>query len=386
MTTLQPQTLYTPSLPQKHARHSHTDQYADWIVADLQTVLSHARTAQVAAEVAPLLCTLYEYLEYHLGWRDEVLHPAPLHMGKLLRPRLLLLACEFASGQAGVDARARQRLARRALPAASSVELLHSFTLIHDDIEDHDEMRRNRLALWKLLGVPQAINMGDILCSLARSSMWRIDGHDIPATTLTRLGYLFDATLLALCEGQFLDISAEGAVKTASATYLTMIERKTAALMACAAEMGACLATTGDDALCAQLGAFGRALGIAFQIRDDLLGIWGAGTLGKPAYGDLRRKKMTLPVMYAIESSDGADRELLRAVYSSDEQPTPDQLRELVRVLEVTHARECALEALAHARQRAQDALAALPIASPLAREPQQQLGAVLVAATAIHI
>src|SRR5262249_17304146 len=168
-------------------------------------------------------------------------------------------------------------------PAAVCVELVHNFSLVHDDIEDGDAERRHRPTLWKLWGVPQAINTGDGIFAMARASLWRLLDDGVDAQVVVSLAPLVDPTCLELCEGQFLDMSYEGRQDVSVTMYLEMIERKTAALMACATEMGGRLADADQPDVAVRLAQFGRALGIAFQLRDDLLGIWSAEQLGKTA-------------------------------------------------------------------------------------------------------
>ncbi|MFI5274565.1 MAG: polyprenyl synthetase family protein, partial [Ktedonobacterales bacterium] len=191
-----------------------------------------------APESAALVEEFEGQIEYHLGWRHPDLSRARSHPGKLLRPALLLLACELAAGTRGAAADERARLARRAVPAAVCIELVHNFSLIHDDIEDGDDERRHRPTLWKLWGVPQAINAGDALFSLARTGLWQLVDVGVSPRVVVALAALLDRTCLDLCAGQFLDMRFERRRDVTVAMYMEMIERKTAALMACATESG----------------------------------------------------------------------------------------------------------------------------------------------------
>ena len=331
---------------------------------------------------SPLLAELFGQIEYHLGWRHPDLTPAHTRGGKLLRPTLLLLAAELAAGRIGTmgdrDAMADARIIEQALPAAVCVELIHNFSLIHDDIEDGDEARHHRPTLWKLWGVPQAINTGDALFSLARMSLWRLTERGVTPQVVVAVAALIDLTCLDLCAGQYLDMCYEGRRDVSVAMYLEMIERKTAALMACATETGARIVAPGDEALAAELGRFGRALGIAFQLRDDLLGIWSAGEIGKTPAGDLRRKKMTLPVLHALESTAARDRRALAAIYEAPGPPSEEQIAVALKVLEHAGARERVRTALQDAAATAREALDAAAAGAPGAQEARDQLATLL--------
>lgn len=281
--------------------------------------------------------SLYGQIGYHLGWRDATFAPSEGHRGKLLRPTLTLLAAELAGGAEAVE---------RALPAAVAVELIHNFSLIHDDIEDGDEERHHRPTLWRLWGQAQAINTGDALFSLARMQLFGLARRGVDASLTLRLAERVDAVCLELCEGQHLDMSFEGRRDVTVAMYLDMIARKTAALMRCAMELGGRIGAPLDEALGERLGAFGQALGLAFQIRDDLLGIWQAQELGKTAAGDVRRKKMSLPVIHALEHSGQKDRVALMRIYFAPGAATDEQIIQALDILERSGARQRAIEAL----------------------------------------
>ena len=191
---------------------------------------------------------------------------------------------------------------RRALPGAAAVELGHNFSLVHDDIEDGDRERRHRPTLWTVHGVPQAINTGDTLFSLSRIALHRLTDLGFPDAKVLRLMRLFDETCLALCEGQYLDIASSASDEVMSVdAYFDMIGRKTAALIAASIEAGALLATD-DDEVIARYRGFGWALGLAFQLNDDLLGIWGAERSTGKEPSDIAHRKKTLPVIYAHET------------------------------------------------------------------------------------
>jgi len=231
-------------------------------------------------------------LRYHMGWVDPSFDACEARLGKRVRPALCLLACDGCRGAWG-----------RALPAAAALELLHNFTLIHDDIEDRDRTRRSRPTVWSLWGEPQAINAGDTLLAVAQLTLLGLHEKGISPEAVLRATRLFNATCVALTVGQHLDISFESRSEVSVAQYLEMIEAKTGALVACSCEMGALIAGA-QDAQRERLRAFGRHLGLAFQMQDDILGIWGdSDATGKPVGADIVRRKKTLPLLHGLENS-----------------------------------------------------------------------------------
>jgi geranylgeranyl diphosphate synthase type I len=255
----------------------------------------------------PATAGVYEMCRYHLGLDGSG------SSGKRMRPLLGLLAYASITGDH-----------RRALPGAAAVELGHNFSLVHDDIEDDDRERRHRPTLWALHGIPQAINTGDMLFSLSRIALHRLTDLGFPDRTVLRLMRLYDHTCVALCEGQFLDIwMAEHDDSLSVELYFDMIGRKTAALISASIEAGAVLATD-DEAVIDGYKAFARDLGIAFQLNDDLLGIWGREHATGKEPTDVARRKKTLPVIYAFEHATpetGAPRGVWR------DRPDPDRCR-----------------------------------------------------------
>jgi geranylgeranyl diphosphate synthase type I len=225
-----------------------------------------------------------------------------------MRPLLGLLAYASIAGDY-----------RPALPGAAAVELGHNFSLVHDDIEDGDRERRHRATLWALHGIPQAINAGDALFSLSRVALHRLSDLGFSDARVLRVMRLYDMTCVALCEGQYLDIwASEQAEPMSVELYFDMIGRKTAALIAASIEAGALLATD-DETVIARYRAFGWALGIAFQLNDDLLGIWGEQRQTGKEPSDVARHKMTLPVIYAFDHANPQECATLERVWRTDE-------------------------------------------------------------------
>ncbi len=303
---------------------------------------------------------LYEMVRYHLGLDGEGAS------GKRLRPLLGLLAYASIAGDH-----------RLALPGAAAVELGHNFSLVHDDIEDRSVQRHHRATLWTVYGVAQAINTGDTLFTLSRMALYRLRELGFADAKVLDLMRLYDETCLALSEGQFLDIwTAEHDRFLSVEDYFDMIGRKTAALIAASVQSGAMLATD-DQQIVGSYRAFGWALGIAFQLNDDLLGIWGEQeTTGKEP-SDLAEHKKTLPVLYALERAGPDDRDRLLQLYRLPEVSAAD-VREARAILERAGARDYTRE---QARTYRDEALVQLERAGVARGEPLERLRLIVVSA-----
>ena len=243
---------------------------------------------------------LYQMLSYHLGLDSEA-----GTRGKRMRPLLGLLAYQSLTGDY-----------HAALPGAAAVELGHNFSLVHDDIEDADTERHHRPTLWAIWGVPLAINAGDALFALSRLALYRLLGEFSERRVLA-LMRVYDETCLALCEGQYLDIAFERQADVTVDAYLEMIGKKTAALVAASVEAGAILATD-DRATADAYRRFGYDLGMAFQMADDVKGaFWTMAQSGKAQGGDIRKRKKTLPLVWALEHASDEQRARLLEIYAS---------------------------------------------------------------------
>ncbi len=235
----------------------------------------------------------YGMMQYHMGWLDENLAPISVPTGKRIRPLLCLLACGAAGGSP-----------ESATPAAAGLELLHNFSLIHDDIEDDSATRRHRPTVWKLFGLPLACNAGDGMFSLAHTAFFGLERNDMRADQVLAALRIFNQTCVALTEGQYMDMSFEGLDHVSVPEYFAMIAGKTGALLAATTEIGAVVASAPPEVV-AEYRQFGAALGRAFQLRDDILGIWGDEALtGKSAASDILSKKKSLPVLYAMADAN----------------------------------------------------------------------------------
>jgi geranylgeranyl diphosphate synthase, type I len=305
------------------------------------------------------LLKIYGQMQYHLGWLDQELRPADGHPGKLLRPKLLLLSYELAWAQGQTSSTNHLALSLRpALPVAAAVELAHNFTLLHDDIQDGDVERRHRPTVWSVWGIPQAILAGDALLALARLHLWKTLHEEVEPATAVNLAKLFDTSLLKLTEGQYLDMSFEQQQQVSLSSYEEMISRKTATLMRCATEMGATLGTRNQEII-EGLARFGHALGLAFQVRDDMLGVWATEVeLGKLPAGDIYRRKKSLPILHAFQYAQPDDQQALAKIYNRDAPITQEQAQEILAIFVRTRTREYCNQFLAQQCQQARLALA----------------------------
>ncbi len=245
---------------------------------------------------------LLRELRVHVGLEDEG-GRAIDGMGKLLRPSLVL----FVADELGA-------LTSEALPAAVGLEFVHNFSLVHDDIQDQDRTRRGRPTVWARCGIPEAINAGDLLHAIATRVVLRAGGEAAAALA---------AAAVEMIEGQSLDLAFEKRSATVD-EYLRMVDQKTGALLRCAFELGGIVAGA-DAGVRERLASLGRAVGRAFQIQDDLLGVWGNGdTIGKPRGSDVRRRKKSFPAAAAFSRAAAADRARLEAIYASEPVSEPD--------------------------------------------------------------
>jgi geranylgeranyl diphosphate synthase type I len=265
-----------------------------------------ARLEQLSSEVDAWTRSIFErhrpsaerfagMLSYPLGWVDSNLRsldpPAPA--GKRLRPALCLLVCEAVGGDH-----------RPALAAAAAVELIHNFSLVHDDIQDESLLRRGRPTVWAQWQTAQAINVGDSLFALGQLALLQ-DPAASPELLVGSAARL-SVTCLRLVEGQYLDLELQSFGSASLKAYQTMIAGKTAALLECSAWLGARFGGVGTERA-ERFAGFGRELGLAFQYHDDLLGVWGDPALtGKSSDADLRSRKQALPAVLALQATGPA--------------------------------------------------------------------------------
>lgn len=250
---------------------------------------------------------LYDMMRYHMGWKDEKLRPAVTYGGKRIRPILCLTVSEAIGGDHRV-----------ALPLAAAIELVHNSSLMVDDVYDESLLRRGRPAAWTIWGPQQAVLAGLDMQALMNIATLRLQDNCVPPAKVIRALYKLSDTLLKMCEGQSMDMSFEEISTVSVEDYFRMVSRKTAALIECATYCGALLATD-DENLTKHYGSFGRKLGIAFQIVDDILGIWGRlESTGKTQSIDLKSKKKTLPFLHGLTVADSKQRERITEIYDQE--------------------------------------------------------------------
>ena len=232
---------------------------------------------------------LYDMLRYCMGWSDAYGVPLETKKGKGIRPSLCLFTCDALGGDI-----------EKALPAAVSLELIHNFSLIHDEIQDSDEIRHHRPTLWNVWGIPKALVAGNVMRVLADKSMSTMPSDH--SKLLTVSSSIVSEACLEMIEGQYMDISFEGGDGISVDQYMKMISHKTGALLRSSVHIGAVIGSRGGR-VADIFREIGIKLGFMFQIRDDILGTWGETTsTGKPVGSDIRRKKNTLPIIHARET------------------------------------------------------------------------------------
>jgi geranylgeranyl diphosphate synthase type I len=252
--------------------------------------------------------TVNKYLNSKLKGNPKKLYDAAGHLivngGKRLRPYMVIRSCQILKGKVS-----------NAMPAASAVEMVHNFSLVHDDIMDNDEMRHGVPTVHKKFGMPIAILAGDVLFSKAFQVI--TDSKLSPSAT-TQLVSRLSKACVDICEGQLLDVTmAEEKKIPSQAEYITMIGKKTAALFDVSCAMGAICATNKPKDI-SNLSSFGRNLGIAFQITDDLIGVMGDPKITKkPVGNDLREGKKSLPILMAIKLAKGNDKKIILKAFGN---------------------------------------------------------------------
>ncbi len=293
---------------------------------------------------------LYAWMRYHLGWEDIEGRPEQASGGKMLRPVAVLLAAEACGAHAN-----------QAVAAAAAVELIHNFSLLHDDVEDRSDFRRGRANLWTFAGDAQAINTGDGMFTLARLATYRLLDAGVPAERVVAAMRELDEACLCLVEGQYLDISFETRIDVTQDEYWRMAAGKTAAMFAAPFAMGAAIAGA-EPRVVEGFRAFGHHIGLAFQAVDDILGIWGDSALtGKPVGDDLLSRKMTCPVIAALDASGDASA-LLRRAYGQPARPGED-VTPLAKLVAQTGARALTQTMAERQEEEALDALRAAGVA-----------------------
>ena len=262
---------------------------------------------------------LYRMMAYHMGWLDDQGETIEMEIGTRTHATLCAITCEAMGGDI-----------KKALPAAAALELIENFSQIHRDIQEGSPERHHRPTVWWVWGPAQGINAGDAMHALARLSLLRQTENIIsPEQALTAVAKL-DTACLKVCEGQYLDLMYQERVDISQSAYFEMVECKTAALMSCATELGA-LMSSADERTTKAIALYGRKLGMALQIREDILDLWGSEKREPSPSGDILNKKKSLPIIYAIENAVGAERRTLGDVYFKRVM----EIEDLVKLIEV---------------------------------------------------
>jgi geranylgeranyl diphosphate synthase type I len=265
---------------------------ATHIQAEMLTAIEQELKRQVKRLDLPPTQGFHDMLAYHMGWTGE--GAGPQAAGKRIRPLLALLSCASAGGKRS------DIIWLHAVSVAASIELVHNFSLVHDDIQDNSKRRRGRITAWVRWGAPMAINVGDALFVLANQSALDLREHYL-AETVVRTAKIINDACLELTKGQYLDMSYEDRSDLKIEHYWPMVAGKTSALLSTCTQVGAILGYAQDEQI-ESYRLFGHFLGLAFQVQDDILGIWGDESVtGKSAAGDLVEGKNSLPILFGLE-------------------------------------------------------------------------------------
>jgi len=286
------------------------------------------KASSIKGELESCASMVNEFLVSNLDGKPKALYQASSHYirsgGKRLRPFMVVKGCELLGGNA-----------RRALPAAAAVELVHNFTLVHDDIMDNDEMRHGVATVHRQFGLPLAILGGDVLFSKSFEILsYQGRKAGVPDDTVAEMvGRLANACTV-ICEGQVMDIDfASNAKFPSESQYIDMIGKKTAALFEVSCALGALSASGHSDRDVENLSSFGRHVGVAFQLVDDLIGAVGDPCVtGKAAGNDIREGKKTLPILLALRKARGDDRDRLLKVFGS-KAASAAEIKDVVKVV-----------------------------------------------------
>lgn len=282
-----------------------------WIDDEIDSVLESIERSATPISYRDL--SIYDVMRYHLGISNVSFERERSDPGKRLRSKLCLLCCEHA----GADP-------RRAVPVAAAIELLHNFTLIHDDIQDRSPLRRHRPTVWSIWDIPQAINAGDGMFAAAHVALNRSVERGVSAGVTLDLSNELHFTTLRIVEGQVLDLGFESRDDVTASEYLEMIQGKTATIIRFACWAGGHIGNA-PDAHLPLYRDLGTAIGMGFQIRDDFLGVWGAEEVtGKPYADDIRRRKQALPAVLLRERASDSHRLAVDQLYTREELGTDE--------------------------------------------------------------
>lgn len=273
------------------------------MTANLQQSMLDAIENELKRQVTrldqPRTKSFHEMLTYHMGWTGE--GAGPQATGKRIRPILALLSVASFEDE-NKKSKDSSLNWLHAVSVAAAIELVHNFSLVHDDIQDNSELRRGRKTVWVKWGAPMAINVGDALFVIANQSVLDLSAH-YPADLVVKASKALSQACLELTQGQYLDMSYEERTDLTIEDYWPMISGKTSALLSACTQIGALLGYA-NDAQVEDFRLFGYHLGLAFQVQDDILGIWGnEAVTGKSASSDLVEGKNSLPILFGLEKN-----------------------------------------------------------------------------------
>ena len=268
---------------------------------------------------------IYDIHRYYMGWQEIDGTHTNSTGGKRMRPTLAMLAADAVGGD--LD---------RATPIAVALEYVHNFSLIHDDLEDMDRVRHHRPTVWAVWGQPAAIVSGNAMLKIADAAAWKLRSAGVEEYVALEAESVLTGHYLKMMEGQYLDIFFETEESVTVEQYLDMIERKTGALFEASMYLGGLVAPrSGPDRQKANaLKAIGHELGRIFQIRDDVLGVWGGVATGKPVGADIKRKKKALPAVHALSASTGASAKRLKEIFRTEGDLHEEDVHVVLEVME----------------------------------------------------
>jgi geranylgeranyl diphosphate synthase type I len=277
------------------------------------------------AELTGLEPEMYDIHRYYMGWQEIDGSDSNSMGGKRMRPTLAMLAADAVGGDL-----------ERATPIAVALEYVHNFSLIHDDLEDMDRVRHHRPTVWAVWGEPAAIVSGNAMLKIADHAAWKLRSVGVEESVALEAEAVLTDHYLKMMEGQYLDISFETKESVSVDQYLDMIERKTGALIEASIYLGSLVAPEKgpDRQKATALKSIGYELGRIFQIRDDVLGVWGGVETGKPVGADIKRKKKALPAVHALSNSTGPSADRLKEIFRTEGDLNAEDVHVVLEVME----------------------------------------------------
>jgi geranylgeranyl diphosphate synthase type I len=277
------------------------------------------------AELTGLEPEMYDIHRYYMGWQEIDGSDSNSMGGKRMRPTLAMLAADAVGGDL-----------ERATPIAVALEYVHNFSLIHDDLEDMDRVRHHRPTVWAVWGEPAAIVSGNAMLKIADHAAWKLRSVGVEESVALEAEAVLTNHYLKMMEGQYLDISFETKESVSVDQYLDMIERKTGALIEASIYLGSLVAPEKgpDRQKATALKSIGYELGRIFQIRDDVLGVWGGVETGKPVGADIKRKKKALPAVHALSNSTGPSADRLKEIFRTEGDLNAEDVHVVLEVME----------------------------------------------------